>query len=188
MDFILIKYINTESPKWFYFGMVVFAIGFLNKYNIVFLLLGLFPAVLFTEHRRIFFKKEFYFAMLLALVLILPNLIWQINNDFPVVHHLKELAATQLVNVSRISFFKDQMLFFISALVVILSGLYALMFYPVFKKYKLFFYVLILTLTIFAYLKAKSYYALGLYPIYISFGSVFLSDIYNLGGRNIYNR
>ena len=181
--FMLIKYINTEKPKWLYIAAVVFAVGFLNKYNIVFLLLGLFPAVLFTEHRRVFAKKEFYFAALLAILLILPNLLWQLNNDFPVIHHLKELAATQLVNVSRVGFFKDQLLYFMGALMVILAGLFALLFYPAFKKYKLFFWVMFFTLTIFAYLKAKSYYALGLYPIYISFGSVFLSDILQFGWK-----
>jgi hypothetical protein len=181
--FILIKYINTEKSKWLYIAAVVFAIGFLNKYNIVFLLLGLFPAILLTEHRRIFAKKEFYFAILLTLLLILPNLIWQLNNDFPVVHHLKELAATQLVNVSRVGFFKDQFLYFIGALLVILSGLYALLFFPEFKKYTVFFWAMVFSLMIFAYLKAKSYYALGLYPVYISFGSVFLSDILKDGWK-----
>ncbi len=181
--FILIKYIHTEKSKWLFVAAVVFAFGFLNKYNIVFLLLGLFPAFLLTEHRRVFAKKEFYFAVLLALLLILPNLIWQFNNDFPVVHHLKELAATQLVNVSSVSFFKDQLLYFMGALLVILFGLYALLFYPVFKKYRLFFWMMVFTLTIYAYLKAKSYYALGLYPIYISFGSVFLSDILQFGWK-----
>ncbi len=181
--FMLIKYINTKKPKWLFIAAVVFAVGFLNKYNIAFLLLGLFPAVLLTEHRKVFAKKEFYFSVLLALLLVLPNLIWQINNDFPVIHHLKELAATQLVNVSRVGFFKDQLLYFIGALLVILAGLYALLFYPGFKRYRVFFWAMVFTLMIFAYLKAKSYYALGLYPIYISFGSVFLSDILQYGWK-----
>ncbi|CAN5389503.1 hypothetical protein BH10BAC3_BH10BAC3_19780 [soil metagenome] len=29
--FILIKYADSENPKWFYFGMVILAVGFLNK-------------------------------------------------------------------------------------------------------------------------------------------------------------
>lgn len=181
--FMLIKYINTKKPKWLFIAAVVFAAGFLNKYNIVFLIIGFFSAVLLTEHRKVFAKKEFYFSVLLALLLVLPNLIWQINNDFPVIHHLKELAATQLVNVSRVGFFKDQLLYFIGALLVILAGLYALLFYPGFKRYRVFFWAMVFTLMIFAYLKAKSYYALGLYPIYISFGSVFLSDILQYGWK-----
>jgi energy-coupling factor transporter transmembrane protein EcfT len=35
---------------------------------------------------------------------------------------------------------------------------------------------MIFTLIVFIYFKAKDYYAIGLYPIYISFGSVFLED------------
>ena len=35
--FVLLKYIKTDNLKWLYIGAVVFAIGFLNKYNIVFL-------------------------------------------------------------------------------------------------------------------------------------------------------
>ena len=181
--FIFIKYINTEKPKWLYIAAVVFAIGFLNKYNIIFLLIGLFPAILLSEHRRVFAKKEFYYSVLLALLLISPNLLWQYNNDFPVMHHLKELAATQLVNVSRWGFLKDQLFYFIGGLLVILAGLFSLLFYPAFKKYTLFFLAMIFTLLIFTYLKAKSYYAIGLYPVYISFGSVFLAAILQHGWR-----
>src|SRR5919199_680474 len=32
--YILIKYIHTQKNQWLYIGSVVFAIGFLNKYNI----------------------------------------------------------------------------------------------------------------------------------------------------------
>lgn len=136
--FILIKYINTESPKWFYFGMVVFAIGFLNKYNIVFLLVGLFPALLLTKW-SIFSDKNFYFAILLSMLLISPNLIWQYHNSFPVFHLMQVLAKTQLVNVNRLDFIKDQLLFFSGGLLVILSALYSFIFYPAFKKYRFFF-------------------------------------------------
>jgi hypothetical protein len=174
--FILIKYINSENPKWFYIGMVVLAFGFLNKYNIVFLLVGFFPALLLTK-RSIFLDKNFYFSIVLFFLLILPNLIWQYNNNFPVYHHLQELAKTQLVNVNRWDFLKDQLYFFIGSLFVIFAALYALLFFPPFKKYRFFFWTLVFTLMIFTYLKAKSYYAIGLYPIYIAFGAVYLESI-----------
>jgi len=180
--FSLIKYINTKSPKWIYIGMVVFAIGFLNKYNIIFLLVGLLPALLITN-RSVFRDKHFYFSILLGLLLILPNLIWQYNNNFPVLHHLEQLAKTQLVNVNRWDFLKDQLLFFIGSLFVIFSALYALLFYPPFKKFIFFFWTLCFTLLVFTYLKAKSYYAMGLYPVYIAFGSVYLENILKTGWR-----
>ncbi|MHC2992094.1 glycosyl transferase, partial [Pontibacter sp. HJ8] len=85
--FVVIKYLNTQKPKWLYAGAIVFAIGFLNKYNIVFLLIGLFPAILMTEQREVLARKHLYLAMLLGLLLILPNLFWQYQNRFPVIHH-----------------------------------------------------------------------------------------------------
>ncbi len=179
--FVLIKYINSQNVKWLYAGSLVFALGFLNKYNIAFLLIGLFPAVLLTYHRKVFAKKEFYFALALGMLLILPNLIWQYQNEFPVFHHLKELAAKQLVNVSRIDFLKEQSYFFIGALPAILASLYAFLFYAPYKKFRLFFWSLIFTLAAFTWFKAKSYYAVGLYPIYISFGVVFLGNVLSAG-------
>lgn len=176
--FILIKYINTQKTKWFYIGAVVFAIGFLNKYNFVFLLIGLFPALLLTEQRNIFLKKEFYAALLLGLLLISPNLWWQYNNHFPVFHHLKELTDTQLVNVNRADFLKEQLLYFIGSFFVILAAFYALLFYIPFKKHQFFFWSILFTLAVFLYLRAKGYYAIGLWPIYHAFGAVFLEKIF----------
>ena len=181
--YVLIRYITTEEKKWFYIGAVVFAFGFLNKYNILFLLIGLFPALLLSNQRKILAEKKLYFALILGVLLILPNLVWQYNNQFPIVHHMKELAETQLVNVDRLDFLKEQLLFFIGSFLVILSGLYALLFYKPFAKYKLFFASIIFTLLVFIYFKAKAYYAIGLYPVYIAFGAVFLSNILNIGWK-----
>ena len=184
--YVLIKYINTENVKWLLIGSFIFAIGFLNKYNIIFLIIGIFPAILLTNQRKIFAKKEFYFTIIFGLLLILPNLLWQYKNGFPVFHHLKELADTQLVNVNRFDFLKEQLLFFAGALPVIAASLYALLFYKPFQKFKLFFGTIIFTLVVFVYFKAKGYYAIGLYPVYISFGSAFLSHKLNTGLRKYF--
>ena len=179
--FIFIKYLKTEKPKWLYIAALVFGVGFLNKYNIVFLVIGLVPAILLTRHRAVFAKKELYYALLLGLLIILPNLIWQYKNNFPVFQHLNKLADTQLVHVGRMDFLKQQLLFFAGALLVILSALYALLFYKPFGKYKLFFWIMIFTISVFLFFKAKGYYAMGLYPVYIAFGSVFLGNILKNG-------
>ncbi len=184
--FILIKYFKTENTKWLFVGASVLAFGFLNKYNIVFLLIGLIPSILLTKQRKVFVKKEFYFSILLGLFIIFPNLIWQYKNSFPVIHHLKELADTQLVNVDSVGFLKSQLLFYIGSLVVIFSSIYALLFYKPFYNYRLFFFSIIFTLFTFLYFKAKDYYAIGLYPIYIAFGSVFLADVFKDGWKKYF--
>ncbi|MDR0843867.1 MAG: glycosyltransferase family 39 protein [Tannerella sp.] len=181
--FVIIKYINTEKQNWLFVAAIVFAVGFLNKYNILFLLIGLLPAIMLTKQRKLLANRKMAMAFLIGLLLILPNLIWQYNNQFPVFHHLKELTDTQLVNASRLSFLMSQTVFFLGALFVIISALYALWFYNPFKKYKSFFWAIIFTLAVFTYFRAKGYYAIGIYPIYIAFGSVYLADLFRTGWK-----
>jgi hypothetical protein len=175
--FTIVKYINSGNSKWLWYAGITFAFGFLNKYNIAFLLIGLLPALLITEHRAIFRNKHLYYAMGLAALLVLPNLAWQYLNGFPVFKHLDELARTQLVNVNRLDFVKEQLLFFMGSLFVILAAFVAFVIYPPFRKYRIFGLAFLFTIALFVYLKAKGYYAIGLYPIFLAFGSVYLEQI-----------
>ncbi|AZA80418.1 glycosyl transferase [Chryseobacterium lactis] len=181
--YILIKYINTEKVKWLYWAGIIFGFGVLNKYNIAFLALGFIPALLISDQRRIFSNKHVYGAAFLTLIIVLPNLIWQYNNHFPVVHHMKELSERQLVNVNRFDFLKSQALFFIGVAFVIVAGLYALLFDSSFKKYRFFFWGYLMTIALFMYFRAKDYYAIGLYPVYVAFGAAYLGVLLDKGWK-----
>ncbi|MCT2409558.1 glycosyltransferase family 39 protein [Chryseobacterium antibioticum] len=183
MYYVLIRYFNSEKVKWLYAAAVILGIGFLNKYNIVFSVLGIIPAILLTKQRKIFLQPHLYGAGLLAILIMLPNLLWQYNNHFPVIHHMKELAERQLVHVDRFDFFKSQILFFIGSVFVIIAGFYALLFYKPFEKFRFFFWVYVVTIALFVFFKAKDYYAIGLYPVFIAFGSVFLDHILENGWK-----
>ncbi|RMZ59294.1 glycosyl transferase [Chryseobacterium nematophagum] len=172
--YFLVKYINSEKVKWLYWGALVFGIGFLNKYNIVFSLLGMIPAILLTPQRKFFFNRHLFFSGVLILMIVLPNIVWQYQNDFPVIHHMKELSERQLVNVNRLDFMKSQILFFLGVIFVIILGFYALVFYKPFEKFRFFFWIYVFTISFFLIFKAKDYYTIGLYPVYIAFGSVFI--------------
>ncbi|ADB38800.1 glycosyltransferase family 39 protein [Spirosoma linguale] len=173
--FVLIKYIHSKQTRWLYILGIVFAVGFLNKYNVVFLLVGFLPALLLTEQRTVLRNRHMYGALLVGLLLMAPNLFWQYQHAFPVVHHMRLLAQTQLVHVNRADFLMEQILFFIGSWVVILGGLYGLLVYKPFEQYRSFFYALIFTLSAFLFLRAKGYYAIGIYPIYMAFGATFLA-------------
>lgn len=175
--YFIIKYLNSHQTKWIYLIAITFAIGFLNKYNIAFLILGIIPAILFTNERKIFLNKNLYYGIAVAFIIVLPNIIWQFNNNFPVIHHMKELSETQLVNVNRWSFIRSQFLFFPGTFIVVIFGLFALLKYQNFEKYRLFFWTFFITFGIFLLLKAKDYYIIGIYPIYFAFGSVYISTL-----------
>lgn len=181
--YTLLKYVITKDAKWLFIGAVAFAVGFLNKYNLIFLLMGIVPALLLSDQRKIFREPKLYAALALGTIVILPNLLWQYRNDLPVFHHLKELSETQLVNVNRTDFLMAQPLFFIGALPVILAAFYALLFYRPFKPYRFFLLSFIFTLGILTYLKAKEYYAIGIYPVYIAFGAAYIGELLNVARR-----
>ncbi|NLM68221.1 MAG: glycosyltransferase family 39 protein, partial [Enterococcus sp.] len=179
--YLLIKYLKSENSRWLYFCAIAFAVGLLNKYNIAFLLLALILSFLISEKRKIFLIRHLYIAAALGLIIFLPNLFWQVNSDFPVFQHLKELTQTQLVNVTRTDFLFEQLYFFPGSLLVIVIGLVAFFKFDAFRNYRVLFCTFIFTLVIFTYLKAKNYYSIGLYPIYIAFGAIYLEKILSKG-------
>ena len=176
--YTLLRYINSENKNWLYAAAIVLGLGFLNKYNILFQIIGLIPALLITQ-RKIFTNKHLYFASALALLIVLPNLIWQYQNDFPVIYHMQLLSKTQLVHVRTSDFLKEQVLFFMGAIFVLIAAFVSFFKYEPFKKYQVFFWAFLFSMGLFIYLKAKGYYAIGLYPIYLSFGAVYLETLLN---------
>jgi hypothetical protein len=143
----------------------------------------MFPAMLLSKQRRLFREKIFYKVLLVSLLLISPNIWWQYQNGFPVIWHLKTLSSTQLVNVDRLQFIKDQFLFFAGGNLVLLASFISFFRFRPFRKYKVIFWTCIFVLLIYFYLKAKSYYAIGLYPVLIAFGSVYLEYLLDKGWK-----
>jgi len=179
--FIIIKYLNTGENRWIYFAALVFGLGFLNKYNIAFLILGIIPAFILSKERRILLNKHLYYAAAISLLIILPNLVWQYKNDFPVFNHLQTLSNYQLVNVQRTDFLVEQLQYFMNSFFLIILGLISFFTNPEFKKYRILFFTFIIIIAIYVFLRAKSYYSVGLYPVFIAFGAVYLERLISSG-------
>jgi hypothetical protein len=177
MYFLLLKYISTGTARWLWLLGAGFAVGFLNKYNIVFLLFGTLPALMLTGQHRLLLKREFYVAILIAVLMIMPNLYWQYRHDFPVFRHMEELKRTQLVHVERTGFLKEQLLYFIGSIYVLIGGLLAALLYKPFRQYRFVFFSFVFTIALFLYFRAKGYYAIGLYPVLLAFGAVYLEQV-----------
>ncbi len=183
--YTLIQYIHTNNTNWFFGAALAIGFGILSKYNIVFLILGLLPALLLTPHRNILWQKKFFISLAIAFFIVLPNIIWQFQNDFPTISQLKELERTQLVNVNTSAFLKDQFIYFLVAMPFILCGFMAFFVYEPFKKYRVIFWSYLFTILLFIFFHAKSYYAAGLYPVLIAFGTVYTSHLLTNGWKRI---
>lgn len=181
--FTITKYIKNEKKIWLLYACIVFTLGFYNKYNIVFLILGFLPATIFSHHRKIFKEPSFSTIILLALLLISPNIIWQFQHKLPVIDHLKSLSETQLVFINRIDFFKEQLLYFIGSIFILIAAFISFFTYTPFYRYRIFLRSFIFTFLLFIIFKAKGYYTIGLYPILLAFGSVFIEKFLSKGWK-----
>ena len=79
----LLRYINSEKPLYIILIGIGFGLGILNKYMVVFLAAGLLLAIILTPYRRLWINKYTGLAVLIALLLFLPNLCWQYTHQFP---------------------------------------------------------------------------------------------------------
>lgn len=181
--YCLIRYLQTEKGKWMIWLGAALGIGFLNKYNVLFLVAGLLPALLLTPQRALLGRKYFWYAVGVALLIVLPNLIWQVQHNFPVMHHMRELSERQLVNVTASGFIIDQLLFLANSIFLWVAALIALFRYPPFRPYRAvawsFFFVMVLYLVA----HGKSYYAFGLYPVLLALGAVYFEHLFQAGRK-----
>lgn len=176
----IIKLLKTKNPKfWIHLG-AVWGLAFLNKYSIAFLAFAFLISLFFSSDRKLYISKYFVVGMGLGLVIILPNLIWQYNNNFPVAYHMTALKESQLVNVRIVDFLSAQLLMNISNLIVWMFGLVFLLFIKDGKVYRIIGYTYLAVLITFIVLKGKAYYALGIYPVLFAAGG-FAIEKYLIG-------
>ena len=91
--YLIIKYINSSSVKYLYFIGIAVGLGLLTKYTMGFFAIALIGGLLITKQRRLLFNKHVLGAILVALILFLPNIIWQYQHHLPVITHMKPCAA-----------------------------------------------------------------------------------------------
>lgn len=174
--YLLIRYINEGKTKWLIYLGIAFGLGMMTKYSSAFFILSMVVAMLFTKERKLVVNKYFWISAGIAFLIFLPNLIWQYSYNFPVVHHMKELRDTQLVNVKPVNFLVDQLLMNFTTLPVVLFGFYWLIKEP---KYRLIGLTALFTILLLLVTSGKSYYTIGVYPMVIAGGAVFIERVTN---------
>ena len=139
---------------------------------------GILISILFYRKGNLFRNKWMYFSAILALLIFLPNIIWQIDNDFPILKHLQALKEHQLEEINPWRFGLAQLDYPFTLLVSIL-GIIGLFSDEKLKKYKS---VAIACLFIFGLmwiLNSKAYYVFGIYPVLFAAGSAKVSFVFS---------
>jgi hypothetical protein len=172
--YFLLRAINCRRPELLVWCGVMLGLGLENKHSTAFFLLSLVAGLLATSDRRPFLTKWFWMAAGIALLLFLPNLIWQIQHHFPTLEALRNVKATHKnVELPPLAFFHRQirMLNPISALVWI-AGLGYLLFHREGKRYRSLGVAYVVFLAIMMALKGKDYYLAPIYPMLYAAGGV----------------
>ncbi len=175
--YFIIKYVNTSYVKYIYYVSISISLGWLSKYSVGFFAAGIFVGLLLTDNRKLFVTKHIYLATLLALLIISPNLLWQYNHKWPVVHHMKELRESQLQYINPIDFFKNQVLMHLPCFFVWIGGLTWLLFFTKGKPYQILAYTYLTVIVLLAAAKGKDYYTLGAYPMLFAAGGVWMQQV-----------
>lgn len=169
--YLLVRYLHTEERKYIIGFGVAFGISLLNKYTPVFYLIALVLALLATPHRTLLLKKETGMAALVALLIFLPNLLWQKAYNFPVIQHMEDLSSSQLANIKPVNFLLDQLLLNMPSMLLLFGGLIFL-FSTKGRRFRLLGWLYLAIIMLFLVFKGKSYYSAGIYPVLLAGGAV----------------
>jgi hypothetical protein len=172
-----IEYSKSENSKFILFIALIASVGFLNKYSILFLFAGFIVSILLFK-RELLSKRVTWFALLLFGLFMLPNIFWQISNQFPIFHHVSELYETQL---DKQSFLKEfiTLILFLNPLTLLLwlPAMIVVPFNTKFKAFQLPVFTLIFSCIFLIFSKGKSYYFFPIILSLIPFGSVYFEQL-----------
>ena len=167
----IIRYIETEKNSWLYVTGISAGLGMMSKYSVLFFITAVIIGLLFTKQRKIFTNRHLYYAAAIGFIIFLPNVIWQFNRSFPVIHHMQELQDTQLQYVNPLNFILDQFLMFLPCVFVWIAGLWFAAFTEAGKKFRFIVWAYFIVIAMLLYLHGKSYYSVGAYPPLFAFGA-----------------
>lgn len=90
MVYGVLRAIRTKRVGGLYWVGIGFGLGMLSQYHVLLFALGLIVVLAFSKDRQLLMTRHFYFALLLGLLLFLPNLIWQAGHGWPAMEPAEE--------------------------------------------------------------------------------------------------
>lgn len=170
-----VKYLDKRS-LWYLTAFVV--LGCTAKYDALFFISGLFALLLYKRTRQALLQQHFWKNIIVVILLLLPNLIWQYANNFPVLQMFNRLYETQLDKISRIESL-GQLLMGINPLVSLLIILPAFIYLLKNNKSinRPLAVSILLSVLFLSFKNGKSYYFYPIVLTIIPFGALFWEQI-----------
>jgi hypothetical protein len=169
---LLVEMIRTDDRRlWLGVGALV-GVGVLNKHSMGFFAGCLALGLLLTPQRRLMRSRWLVAGGVLATVLVLPHLLWQLRHGWPMFELLRNGQLFKNAPFALGEFLSGQLLLLHPLFVPMwLSGLGFLLFTRSGRPYRALALGFVLLLGLYIALKAKSYYMAPAYPMLLAAGA-----------------
>ena len=172
LAYVVLRLINTRNPRlWLAYGAIA-GIGLLNKYSIVFFAAALIAGVLLTRQRTILFTPWILAGGAIAVLIFLPNLIWNIQHGWPFLELMRNVRATGKDVVLPPGQYLLQQVLMLNpvSFPFWFGGLLYLFFSRDAKMYRAFGWAFVITIVMFMITHGKDYYSAPAYVMLFAAG------------------
>jgi len=185
LGFVVLRIIKTGNRKlWVVFGMIA-GVGLLTKYSIVAFAAALLAGVFLTRERRVLFSPWILAGGAIAFLIFLPNLIWNIQHDWPFLELMRNIRATgKDVVLSPGQYLVQQVLMLNPVSFPFwLGGLLFYFFSREAKSFRAFGWTFVFTIAFFLITHGKDYYSAPVYVMVFAAGAVATERLLDAASR-----
>jgi len=174
LAFTVIRLLKSENPRWWLGIGAVIGLGMMTKYTIAFSTAGLIVGVLATHNRRYLKSRWLWGGALLALLIWLPNLIWEFQNHWVSLNFLASIHSRDVQAGQARSFLIDQILFNLNPvmLFLVIAGLYNFLFAKIGQRYRVLGWMYVVPFILFLLAQGNGFYLAPAYPMLAAGGAV----------------
>jgi hypothetical protein len=170
---LLLRMIKTGRRElWVPFSILA-GLGLLNKHSMLFFGAALLAGLLLTKQRRLLAGKWFWIGGGIALLFLVPNLIWLVRHDWATLEFMRNAQQWKNLPMSPGQFFSAQVFLQHPLTAPLwLAGLAAFLFLPLLKKYRPFGIAFVALFLLFVVQRGKSYYLSPIFPLLLAAGAI----------------
>ncbi|HEX8500226.1 MAG TPA: glycosyltransferase family 39 protein [Pyrinomonadaceae bacterium] len=173
-----------DARHWVWFGLAM-GLGLQNKHSTLVFGFAVVAGLLLTPARKFFLSKWLWAGGLVALLVFLPNVLWQVAYGWPTVEVLRNADKNQNLPVSPFGFFKGQLeLTHPLTFPVWAAGLCFYLFAREGRRFRALGWAYVVMFALMVFMRAKVYYLLPVYPVLFAPGGVWFEGLFaQLAGR-----
>lgn len=182
---ILIRIIKTGNTQlWIWFGLLA-GLGLENKQTIALFGFGLVAGLLLTAERRLMLNRWFLLGGIIAFLIFLPDLIWNIRHHFPLLELLANIRQDHRdVALTPVRYIWTQILFSpLPAAPIWIAGLWRVLISREGNSYRSLGWAYLVMLAVLLATHGKIYYLSSAYPMLMAPGVIAIEQW--LSGRRL---